>query len=146
MAYCTRQDLLERVSEEELRQLIIDDDTDMTDQEIEDAVEAGAINAIAGAGELIDGYCAGRHPVPFAPVPGLIKRFAIDITVYDLYGRRDGGDEDCVRRYKAAVSYLEKVASGSITLSTPAEPAPSSHPVKISSAPRVFSRDSLRGF
>ena len=117
MAYCTLDDLKEKISEDQLIQLTDDDD-------------AGAIassrtdRAIQDAESEIDSYCAARYKVPLYPVPGIIRKYCVDIAVYNLFQRRRGAPEDRYRDYKSAITFLQNVAAGKATLGEQPEPEP----------------------
>lgn len=131
--YCTLEDLLGQVSEQVL--------VGLTDDEGIGAVHVGRVEqAIADATARIDAYCQARYPVPFNPVPAVIRRLCIDIAVYNLFSRRgfreDSADEAVIRRYKDAIRMLEQIATGSVRIGA-AQPPPS-HGVAMVSRPRVF--------
>ncbi|BBO84479.1 hypothetical protein DSCO28_50450 [Desulfosarcina ovata subsp. sediminis] len=115
MAYCTLDDLLQKVSESDLIQLTDDDDIGSVDTDCTD-------RAIADAGSQIDAYCAGRYKVPLDPVPGIIRKFCVDIAVYNLFQRRRGAPDDRYRDYSNAATFLQNVASGKATLGEQPEP------------------------
>lgn len=110
MAYCTQADLLEQVSEDELIQL--------TDDAGAGSVDTDAVDrAIADADAEIDTYCGTRYEVPFATVPAIVRKWAVDIALYNLGARKPlGDDEGRRRRYEAVTRLLEKVARGVVSL------------------------------
>lgn len=141
MAYCTRDNILERIDEAVLIQLT-------------DDVGAGAIDddkvtaAIADADATIDAYCQGRYTLPLSPVPAKITQLSVDISVYNLYSRSDLGMPDIrSERNKEAIRFLEKVSDGKIALGadTPA-PANTENTVDIGYNDRIFTRDKMSGF
>lgn len=147
--YCTVEDLLGQIPEPVLIQLV--DDEDESPATLADAGPAmlGRINAaITAAADEINGYCMTRYPVPFSPVPGLIRKLAVDMALYNLFARRgydeDSADRSVLDRYKYAVKTLEMIAKGTVTLGTPVPPAASE--VDIRSSGRLFSREKLDGF
>ncbi len=141
MPYCLINDIRDQISEDVLIQLTDDSDVGLTDEQI-------VTRAIADADGQIDGYCGKRYSVPFAPVPPIIRKFSVDIAIYNLYGRRKGAPESRRDRYKEAVDFLKGVAKGHNTLgvddpdSTPSD----THKPEISSSGRIFSRDKFTGF
>lgn len=139
--YCVQADLEAQIPVAALVRL--------TDDERTGAVNTARIDkAIANAGVEIDGYCQTKYPVPFNPVPDVIRKLAVDIALYNLLSRRgfeeDSADRAIVERYKAAVKFLENLARGVVRIGTPT-PAPASE-VRVEGPPRVFSRDKLRQF
>jgi phage gp36-like protein len=141
MAYCATADIVNQIEEDVLISLTDDED-------------AGAVNetvvadAISGAGALIDGYCGKRYSVPLATVPALVKKFCVDIAIYDLYSRRDKAPAGREKRYDAAVNFFKAVARGEATLGEddPDETPSVTHAPEISSSTRIFSRDDMTGF
>lgn len=143
--YCQLADLLNRVPESVLIRL--------TDDEALGVVNQGRIDqAIADAGAEIDSYARSRYPVPFDPVPVIIRKLAADIALYNLLSRRgyeqDSPDQALVERYKAAVKFLENLARGTVTIGDAAPaPAPAAGGAPdLSSNERVFTRRNLEGF
>ena len=115
MAYCILDDLKEKISEDQLIQLTDDDDTGAIASSRTD-------RAIADAESEIDSYCAARYKVPLDPVPGIIRKYCVDIAVYNLFQRRRGAPEDRYRDYKSAITFLQNVAAGKATLGEQPEP------------------------
>lgn len=143
--YCTIDDLRSQSSNEVLIRCTDDEGTGEIDQAIID-------EKINDAQMEIDSYCRAQYPVPFDPVPGLIRKLTVDITLYNLISRR-GLDEDSpdvilVKRYRDAVKLLENLAKGIVTIGPVAVGAPSPMPQQASivSSPRRFSRGSMEGF
>ncbi|MBU1193967.1 MAG: DUF1320 domain-containing protein [Proteobacteria bacterium] len=141
MAYCTLNDIQDMMDEDEIIRFTDDTgagtiNTDVTDK------------AISGADALIDSYLASRYSVPVTPVPDILLNFAVDIAIYKICSRRSQAPEEVRTKYEDAIKWLEKVASGKVKISSAASaPASQSNdgPV-ITTSPRIFSRDSLRGF
>lgn len=144
--YCILDDLLKQVPEAKLVSL-----TDDTNEAIDLAV---VDSAIADAAAEIDAYAASQYAVPFHPVPAIIKKLAVDITLYHLFCRRgiDFSDEseDIIiqKRYKDAVKFLENLAKAIVTIgAAQLEQPPITGPAaKVSGPPRKFSRQSMTGY
>ena len=143
MAYATVDDLLALLGERELIQLTDDEDTGTVNT-------ARADKALADADAEVDGYLAGRYPVPLATPPAVIVKYAADIAVYNLYSRKGEPGENTVTRYKAALKWLQLAASGTVTIGGDGAPTPSGGQdlvqVAQSNPSRVFSRGSMEGF
>ena len=142
MSYCTLSEINKQLPEAVIIQLTDDDLTGAVDMENVD-------KAIADAGSEIDGYCRKRCDVPFAPVPPIINKLAVDISIYNLFSRRDS-EPPKVRtdRYNAAVRVLESIAKGTVTLGASEDnvtQAPADCP-KFTTPEPVFTKDSLKGF
>jgi len=136
MAYCTRQDMVDRFGEQEL--------IDLTDRGtpplgiIDSAVLDGAIS---DASAEIDGYLAGRYELPLASVPSVLKRIACDLARYHLYD--DAASEHVAKRYDDAIRFLRAVGRGEISLGVDAAGAEPQvvNGAEVQSGGRVFSRD-----
>lgn len=142
MSYIVQADLLAQLSQAQLTQLTDDIGNGVIDDTRVD-------QAIADAEAEIDGYVATRYAVPVAaPVPALLKKLAIDITVYNLW-RRKQKIPDLVRTaYEDAVKKLEAIAKGVVTLGVDPAPAESSKGTagETFGSERIFDRDKLGSF
>ena len=143
--YCTVDDLRNQSSEDFLIRCTDDAGLGVVDQAI---VE----DKIADAQTEIDSYCRAQYSVPFQTVPGLIKKIAVDIALYNLVSRR-GMDEESpdvilVKRYRDAVKLLENLAKGIVTIGPAAagDPKPQPQQATIVSQHRRFTRRSMDGF
>lgn len=86
-----------------------------------------ATTALENASGVIDSYLAGRYSLPLSTVPDAIRLCTIRLAAYDAAvasGIRDEviarlklGADDCMK-------WLDKVASGQISLPSIAEPSP----------------------
>ena len=141
MPYCMLEDLKEKISEEELIQLTDDEETGLI-------VTSRTDRAISDADAQIDGYCGRRYSVPLDPVPVIIRKFSVDIAIYNLLQRRQGADEDREKDYNNAIKFLENVAKGLVTLGAddPDTPPADAHKTEISGPDRIFSRDKMEGW
>jgi len=141
MSYILQADLLAQLSEPQLVQL--------TDDE-----QIGIVNTtrvgqgIADADAEIDGYVATRYAVPVSPVPALIKKLSIDITLYNLWRRRQKVPDLVRTAYEDAVKKLEQIAKGTITLGVDPAPANSAQASsgEVFGPERVFDRDKMGSF
>lgn len=147
MAYCTLANILGIVPNNDLVQL--------TDDSVpaQIVVTANVDQAIADAGELIDGYLRGRYTLPLSPVPGLITTLTGDIAVYRLYARRVKitPPEGVTERYKNALKLLEQIQSGKIALGAGALQGGGSTPAlsggaEFDAPDRVFTRTTLNDY
>lgn len=145
MAYASDADIIALHSEETLNRL-----ADLDGNGTRDAAKVD--RALDDAAALIDGYIGQRFPLPLSPVPAVLKNLSIDIAVYRL--ATDAGllAEDMRRRYDDALAFLRDVAKGIATLPVPrlteAPVTETSAPnvILIDSAPRLFSRQGMKGF
>ena len=136
MSYATPQAMIDRYGENELIQL--------TDRANLGAVGDTVLDqALADADAEIDGYLAVRYPLPLAHVPPVLTRIACDVARYRLYD--DQSPEEVRNRYTDAVKWLAAIARGFVSLGMPPSEAPAATGPIITSAARVFSRESLDG-
>jgi phage gp36-like protein len=141
--YCTLDDLKGQINETTIANL--------TDDEGTGQIDLNKVNQAIGDAETeINAYTSKRYPTPFNPVPGIVKKLAVDMAIYNLFSRKgfpNEGDKVIQDRYNSAVRMLKDIANGTIQLGgtgeTPAPPPPGGPEIKVS--PRIFSRSSLRG-
>lgn len=89
-----------------------------TDEPDEDKITRALENA---SGE-IDSFLASRYPVPLADPPVVLRKYAVDIALYEMQKLRQLGDlEDSRQRYEDALRFLMRVNEGKLNLG----PAPS---------------------
>jgi phage gp36-like protein len=134
MAYSTKDDILEQLSEAELIRL--------TDDEGEGAVgEAVVARAVADADAEVDAYLGERYSLPLSPVPALVRKLSVDIALYNLYSRRLAAPEARQQRYQEAKALLREAAAGAVRLGEggPAEEAAQDMPeANTSASERTF--------
>ncbi len=140
--YATLADILEQVAEAELISLTDDAQLEAIDQTVID-------RAIANAMTLIDAHCGDRYTVPFNPVPPLVRMYAVDLAVYNLYSRRTHVPmpEVIGERQKQTLSFLRQVQKGDASIGIPltAVVSSESNSALIPGNERLFSRTKMRG-
>ncbi len=139
--YCAKADILDMLEEQLLIQLTDDEGAGVVN-------DARVDKAIADACGEIDGYLGSRHPVPLSTVPAIVRKCAVDITIYNLFSRILGAPEERTKRYDSSVSFLNKVASGAISLGAgdpDGTPKPSEAP-RMAGAGNVFGRERMGDF
>jgi len=109
MAYSTKEDILEQISEAELVRLSDDAGAGQVD-------EAVVARSIADADAEIEAYLGERYQLPLSPVPALVRKLSVDIALYNLYSRRLAPPEARERRYQEAKALLREAARGLATL------------------------------
>ena len=132
--YATLQDMQSRFGIDLLRVAAVPG-TDTLD-------EAVITQALADASSLIDGYLAGRYPLPLAHVPTALVPICCDIARHRLYGEQS--PEQIGKRYDAALSFLKSVGKGELALGLAAdgEQLESQNLAELQSDGRVFGRKS----
>ncbi len=142
MTYANKAAMISRYGEREVIAL-----TDREDLGIID--DAVLQSALASADAEIDPYLlSALYTLPLTQVPSLLSGFACDITRYRLCGAGVTETDEVRNRYRDAVQFLEKVASGNINLGlgvSGAAPA-QSEPVQVSTSEGVFTGDTLQGY
>lgn len=151
MAYCSAKDVIDMIKDDLMNQII-------GNSYIEDVEERKAAlkplteDAIHDADAEIDGYLMKRYPVPMVPVPAVVTKYSKDIALYNLISRSglDTGDRESnyLTRYKNAIAFLTKVAKGDVDIVTETQThqQAASTGFSITGSPRLFSRDSMRGY
>jgi phage gp36-like protein len=139
VSYCTKADILKQLDEVILIQLTDDLDAGAVDDSI-------VTSAIADADAEIDSYCGVSYDVPFDPVPRIILKHSVDISIYRLYDRRQGAPENIRKRYDDVIRFLKDVAKGIASLGGDAPEETTSDEATVTSQDRIFSRDSLKDF
>ena len=152
MAYCTIDDIKKLLPEDVIIQLT--DDENLKPEAINPADEKHANilarieEAIATADAEIDSYCSVRYSVPLSPVPGVVAKLSVTISIYYLYTRRSV-PERIETSYDKAVARLKDISRGLMALGIdPPPPAPttdraeSNKPVRD----RIFTIGKMRGF
>jgi phage gp36-like protein len=137
MGYCTQNDLLTMISQEELAELT-SDSGDLPDPFV---VE----EAIALATGEIDAYLGSRYALPLMPTPPRLKALAVDMAIYHLYSRRSVVPTVRRDKYQAGLAFLKAVAAGTMGLTGPEEAAGTTGEVAgFSGEIRLFTRTSLK--
>ncbi|SJM96031.1 gp436 family protein [Crenothrix polyspora] len=112
MIFCTKQDMVERFSRDELIQ--------RTDRINQAAIDDTVLNiAIADASAEIESYLA-RYRLPFFSIPTALVRPCCDIARYRLYD--DIMSDEVEKRYKMAIDWLKLLANGTVVLTVPVDP------------------------
>lgn len=150
MNYCTALELRSMLNEDVLSALV--GNSRLAEAEREEKILPLLEEAAADATGEIDGYLCKRYPLPLALVPKMVNKLAKDIGVYNLFSRigidESKSDKNYLNRYRAAISYLEKVAVGKVDISGDGGGGSMAVPslsFTISSPPRVMSRENLKG-
>lgn len=134
MPYAVQQDIIDRYSEEELKVAF--------DRNGDGVVDQGVVDkALADASDEIDGYLAGRYPLPLGNAPRVLTFLAVDIALYKGSIQATVTEEKRLR-YKDALAFLTKIAEGKISL---VEAPPSSASASFTGPERRFTRATLKG-
>jgi phage gp36-like protein len=145
MAYISIDDIKSsRIAEARLIQL-----TDETDLGVVD--EAKVNEAIAGAGEIFDGFIRGKYPLPLAePVPGIVRTINLDLTTYAIYGLNPDFEmpKTVDARYATALKLLERLQDDKMKLYEDVPEVSVETPTcsEVLPGTRTFSRENLKGF
>jgi len=134
VSYATSADLLTRFGEGELLRLAMTPSGELDQATLQLALD--------DASALIDGYLAGRYPLPLAHVPSALVPICADIARHRLYGEQ--APEQIAKRNEAALAFLKSVGKGELALGLAAdgEQLESQNLAQLQSDGRVFGRDS----
>lgn len=114
MPYATITDLQDRIGEARLIQL-----SDLSDPPLGLIDTAVVQRALDDADAEIDGYLVGRYMLPMASPPAILRVIACTIAHGKLLG--SAVDESVAGAYKSAQSYLQQVAQGKVSITSPAD-------------------------
>lgn len=83
-----------------------------------DPATVRVLEQIDSASEEIDGYLRSAYSLPFTEVPERVKQICKDISIYNLYKRRQRTDmpESLTSIYKARITELKDIQKGIISL------------------------------
>ena len=135
MSYATVQDMIDRYSEVEM--------VSLTDREYNaEIIPAVAQTALDDATGEINGYLI-KYTKPFDVIPRTLLTYCCDIARYRLTGGEVLETNIIGQRYLQAISYLEKVAAGKISLTVDenGKEAETASVVMFSDKQKVFGRD-----
>jgi len=148
MAYATKADLQQRITDAKLVQLTDFDNTG----EIDDARISTALNL---ASATIDSYTSGRYTLPLV-VSDQVKDICLTIAEFKLYEGRQliatprGFEAHPVAdAYDRAIGFLKDVAAGRASLDQPGKTQAAETEVKgpdRTAKPAVFGDDNMSGF
>ena len=111
--YCNVDDLKKLFTEKELIELT--SDTDTLDQAVLD-------ECIAAADAEINTYLRKVYAtIPPDPVPDIVKKLSVDLTICVLHERRDADGDRIQNKRKNAVSLLTKIAKKTVSVGTQTE-------------------------
>lgn len=140
--YCAKADLLKTFPESRI--------IEMTDEAGAGVADDAVINrAIDKASGEIDAYCGQRYALPLNPVSDVVRDYCGDMAIYALFARRAGAPPEWQTKYDRAIAFFRDVASSKANLpAAPAggAPAQTGGSIEFSGPPRVFDRNSLKGF
>lgn len=148
--YCTVEDVSAMIKDD-AKDSIIGDEYIEDAEKRNEKLDQLCTEAIQDACAEIDGYLGKRYRVPFSTAPAVVKKYAKDIAIYNLFSRQGIEENDrektILNRYNAATKFLRDIALGigSIGIEDAASPQ-SSDGFKMGSSQRLFSRDSMRGW
>jgi len=141
MTYATQQDMVDRFGEREVIAL--------SDRDNNGAIDAAVVTAsLISTDNEINAYLAGGYSLPFPSVLPVIRDFACDIARYRLSSGEVVETDEVRNRYRDAIKFFEKVASGKISLGVNLlnQPATTIGGVKSSSQARIFNASALEDY
>lgn len=135
-AYATPDDLITMFGEPQMRAM-----SDIDEVAAGQVVVQRLQRALETATGEVDGYLTGRYALPLATVPSVVRTHVLCLARYHLMGASP--DDKATADRKAAMGFLDKVASGAIPLFAPAEavlPVSTESTVVMQSAGSMFAR------
>ena len=138
MSYATLDDLRKRYGEADLLDLAQQSDGSWDTVKIYEALDDAA--------QTIDSYLAGCYTLPLTSVPAVLSRHCCYLARYFLEKNR--ATEQARQDYEDSLRFLEKVASGAISLglSDSGETVESDNTVVMESGGSVWARERAKGF
>lgn len=138
MPYATPESLIKRYTLDVLLSIARDDERQLDEPKVYEALE--------DASQTIDSYLAGRYRLPLNAVPSVLERHCCYIARYFLEKNR--ATDQARLDYEDSIRYLEKVASGMISLglSDMDEPVETDNSAVMESNGSVWSRERSKGF
>ncbi len=137
MAYCSEDDLLKMIPQDELADLTVESG------EVPDSLII--IDAISKAEAEIDSYLGVKYVVPLFAPPAQVKALAVDLAIYHLYSRRSIVPPVRQQKYDTAVAFLKQVVAGQSVIVGPNGELPTvaKEVTDATGASRVFARNTL---
>lgn len=138
MLYATPESLIKRYTLDVLLSIARNDERQLDESKVNEALE--------DASQTIDSYLAGRYRLPLNAVPSVLERHCCYIARYFLEKNR--ATDQARLDYEDSIRYLEKVASGMISLglSDMDEPVETDNSAVMESNGSVWSRERSKGF
>lgn len=143
MAYSTKSDILNQMSDVELAQLTSEEGNVVDDIVVN--------KAIVDADATIDSYVGKLYAVPLStPIPARINQLSVTIAIYTLHSRRAsklGGIGEAIRtNYEDAIRFLEQAAANKVSIGVDPPPTASSgQDAVFKGNDREFTKDTLTG-
>jgi phage gp36-like protein len=110
--YATEEDIVALYG---MAQLVMVSDRDNDRQPDPGVVDAG----LQAADDTINQYLSSQYTVPITPVPGSLRKLAIDIALYTMALGRAVRTEEMRIRYEDAIATLKLMAKGTIGIGLP---------------------------
>lgn len=141
MSYATQQDMIDRFGDREVIALSDRDNNGVIDVPV---LAAGLV----AADNEINAYLAGAYSLPLNVTLPIVRDFACDIARYRLCSAEVVQTDEVRDRYKDAIKFFEKVASGKVSLGVSLlnQQTNMVGSVKSTVTSRVFNADSLRDY
>lgn len=110
--YATKDDITDTYGVDLLTRVADHNRDKVVDEEV---VEMG----LQSADDMCNAYIGAYYPVPLDPVPGIVKKCAIDIAVYNMAIGRMERTEEMRVRYEDALKILTMIGQGKIAVVAP---------------------------
>jgi phage gp36-like protein len=115
VGYAVQQDIIDRYGQQEFL-LVADRDGDGN-------ADSGVVaTAIDDATDEINVYLASNYVLPLVNVPSILVRLCVDVVMYRLATNAGSLTDEKKERYKSAITLLEKIGSGKVSLGIESPP------------------------
>ena len=95
----------------------------VADRDQDGDIDADVVEkALADATAEIDTYVGAKHRLPLPSVPPVLERLCCDIALYRMSAEGGNATEEKRKRYEDAVSLLNRIADGRVSLGMPTPP------------------------
>lgn len=141
MAYCTPDDIRQRIPAGVLADLT----DDVSGEVVDDAIIAEMAES---ASSLMDSYFRINYSTPLSPVPEIVKHYCAWLTVYNLFSRRgilSDDPENTVRlNHDEVLAWLKQVAAKSAGL--PVDEPARDEQIRFIGEDKLFTRTKMTDF
>jgi phage gp36-like protein len=145
--YSTLNGISNKIDKRILIQLLNDEvrpDSNIDLTEETDLIIVRFNQAASDAQEEIDPYLRGRYKFPFDSVPKIVVNLSDDITIYNIYKRRnrDNMPDSILSIKKEVTKQLEQIQKGMLDIGIASEPQKISNEIRTNktSGDKLFSK------
>lgn len=141
MAYITQDDILVKIT--------LDDLISLTDDTGDNIVDTTILSSIINDVDIYINQMVNKYfDVPFTTAPDIVKYHAVNLCIYGLYYRRDPGQipEAVILRYDETLLFFENVKTGKNSIYGATDKTVSAPIIEVTDVTTYMDEDSLEGF